>query len=160
MSFSMSAMDVAPAEMTSSLDPGASAGLLPRTRARISPSIVFVTVSGVGDFDSADSIRLSRLTLDETWIWLSELRRIRYTVARSIGSLTHRGKSSVNHRRCGDDWFLQARCPACRTTGDINLRTFDWHGGAQSCRGGVLLRAQRQKVDYGVTDRTADKLLS
>src|SRR5580704_17975074 len=116
MSFSMSAMDVAPAEMASSLDPGASAGLLPRTRARISPSIVFVAVSGAGDFDSADSIRLSRLTLDKTRIWLSVLRRIRHTVARSIGSVTHHGKSSVNHPRCGDDWFLQARCPAYRAT--------------------------------------------
>jgi hypothetical protein len=27
-------------------------------------------------------------------------------------------------------WFLRARCPACRTTGDVDLRTFDWHRGA------------------------------
>ena len=27
-------------------------------------------------------------------------------------------------------WFLRARCPACRTTGDIDLRTLDWHRGA------------------------------
>jgi hypothetical protein len=26
--------------------------------------------------------------------------------------------------------FLRARCPACRTTGDVDLRTFDWHRGA------------------------------
>jgi hypothetical protein len=24
-------------------------------------------------------------------------------------------------------WFLRARCPACRTTGDVDLRTLDWH---------------------------------
>jgi hypothetical protein len=29
-------------------------------------------------------------------------------------------------------WFLQARCPACRTTGDVDLRTLDWHRGAAS----------------------------
>src|SRR5580704_11607742 len=23
-------------------------------------------------------------------------------------------------------WFLWARCPACRTTGDVDLRTLDW----------------------------------
>jgi hypothetical protein len=27
-------------------------------------------------------------------------------------------------------WFLRARCPARRTTGDINLRALDWHRGA------------------------------
>jgi hypothetical protein len=27
-------------------------------------------------------------------------------------------------------WFLQARCPACRTTGDVDLRALDWHRGA------------------------------
>jgi hypothetical protein len=27
-------------------------------------------------------------------------------------------------------WFLQARCPACRTTGDVDLRMLDWHRGA------------------------------
>ena len=27
-------------------------------------------------------------------------------------------------------WFLRARCPACRTTGDIELRRLDWHRGA------------------------------
>ena len=27
-------------------------------------------------------------------------------------------------------WFLRARCPACRTTGDIDLRRLDWHRGA------------------------------
>jgi hypothetical protein len=27
-------------------------------------------------------------------------------------------------------WFLQARCPAYRTTGDVDLRTLDWHRGA------------------------------
>jgi len=26
-------------------------------------------------------------------------------------------------------WFLRARCP-CRTTGDVDLRTLDWHRGA------------------------------
>jgi len=71
-------------------------------------------------------------------------------------------------------WFLRARCPACRTTGDVDLRTFDWHPGAAVtaltpravvpilsaectvCRigvpvqgervGGILRRAQRQSV--------------
>src|ERR1700722_7739728 len=145
MSFSMSTMDVAPAEMASSLDPGASSGLLPRTSARISPSIVFVTVSGAGDIDSADSIRLSRLTLDKTWIWLSVFRRIRHTVARSIGSLTHHSKSSVNHPRCGDYWFLRTRCPACRTTGDVDLRAFDWHRGPlpRRCRADPADRMRR-----------------
>ena len=41
-------------------------------------------------------------------------------------------------------WFLRARCPACRTTGDVDLRTLDWHRGAAvtvltpalSCRSG------------------------
>ena len=27
-------------------------------------------------------------------------------------------------------WFLRARCPACRTTGDVDLRKLDWHRGA------------------------------
>ena len=27
-------------------------------------------------------------------------------------------------------WFLRARCPACRTTGDVDLRGLDWHRGA------------------------------
>jgi hypothetical protein len=27
-------------------------------------------------------------------------------------------------------WFLRARCPACRTTGDVDLRRLDWHRGA------------------------------
>jgi hypothetical protein len=27
-------------------------------------------------------------------------------------------------------WFLRARCPACRATGDVDLRTLDWHHGA------------------------------
>ena len=42
-------------------------------------------------------------------------------------------------------WFLRRRCPACRNTGDVDLRTLDWHRGAavtaltpalscQSCR--------------------------
>src|SRR5580704_2410945 len=30
----------------------------------------------------------------------------------------------------GGYWFLRARCPACRTTGDVDLRTLDWHRGA------------------------------
>jgi hypothetical protein len=35
-------------------------------------------------------------------------------------------------------WYLRARCPACRTIGDVDLRTLDWHRGAAvtalSCR--------------------------
>jgi hypothetical protein len=27
-------------------------------------------------------------------------------------------------------WFLRARCPACRTTGDVDLRKLDWRRGA------------------------------
>ena len=27
-------------------------------------------------------------------------------------------------------WFLRARSPACRTAGDVDLRTLDWHRGA------------------------------
>jgi hypothetical protein len=27
-------------------------------------------------------------------------------------------------------WFLRARRPACRTTGDVDLQTLDWHRGA------------------------------
>ena len=27
-------------------------------------------------------------------------------------------------------WFLWARCPACRTIGDVDLRSLDWHHGA------------------------------
>jgi len=27
-------------------------------------------------------------------------------------------------------WFLRARCPACRTTGDVDLRALDWHRSA------------------------------
>src|SRR6202050_5903038 len=27
-------------------------------------------------------------------------------------------------------WFLRTRCPACRTTGDVDLRTLDWHRSA------------------------------
>jgi hypothetical protein len=29
-----------------------------------------------------------------------------------------------------DYWYLRANCPACRTTGDVDLRTLDWHRGA------------------------------
>jgi hypothetical protein len=40
-------------------------------------------------------------------------------------------------------WFLRARCPACRTIGDVDLRALDWHRDAEvtalipklSCRG-------------------------
>jgi hypothetical protein len=28
------------------------------------------------------------------------------------------------------NFFLRARCPACRDTGDVDLRTFDWRRGA------------------------------
>ncbi len=37
-------------------------------------------------------------------------------------------------------WFLRARCPACRTTGDVDLRTLDWHRGAavRLCRASGL----------------------
>ena len=27
-------------------------------------------------------------------------------------------------------WFLWLRCPACRITGDVDMRTLDWHPGA------------------------------
>jgi hypothetical protein len=27
-------------------------------------------------------------------------------------------------------WFLRARCPLCRTAGDVDLRTLDWHRAA------------------------------
>jgi hypothetical protein len=27
-------------------------------------------------------------------------------------------------------WFLWVRCPACRTSGDVDLRLLDWHRGA------------------------------
>src|SRR3984957_6810457 len=27
-------------------------------------------------------------------------------------------------------WYLWARCPACRTTGAVDLRRLDWHRGA------------------------------
>jgi hypothetical protein len=27
-------------------------------------------------------------------------------------------------------WFLRARCPACRTTGDVDLRKLGWHRSA------------------------------
>jgi hypothetical protein len=27
-------------------------------------------------------------------------------------------------------WLLRARCPACRTAGDVDLRTLDWHRSA------------------------------
>jgi hypothetical protein len=27
-------------------------------------------------------------------------------------------------------WFLQARCPACHATGDVDLRALEWHRGA------------------------------
>ena len=75
-------------------------------------------------------------------------------------------------------WFLRARCPACRTTGDVDLRTLDWaplrgRDGpyaravvpilpaeravcgisvpveVERCRG-VLRRAQRQQVGQRV----------
>ena len=29
-------------------------------------------------------------------------------------------------------WFLRARCPACRPTGDVDLRALDWHRGADA----------------------------
>jgi hypothetical protein len=41
------------------------------------------------------------------------------------------GCSCCSHRRSAAGyWFLWARCPACRTTGDVDLRTLDWHCGA------------------------------
>ena len=30
----------------------------------------------------------------------------------------------------GGYWYLRASCPACRTTGDVDPRTLDWHRGA------------------------------
>ena len=27
-------------------------------------------------------------------------------------------------------WFIRARCPACRSTGDVDLWALDWHRGA------------------------------
>jgi hypothetical protein len=49
-------------------------------------------------------------------------------------------------------WFLRARCPACRTTGAVDLRTLDWHRGAAvtaltpalSCRSLSTERAVRR----------------
>jgi hypothetical protein len=35
-------------------------------------------------------------------------------------------------------WFLRARCPACRTTGDVDLRTLDW--APRRCRDGPYAR--------------------
>jgi hypothetical protein len=58
-------------------------------------------------------------------------------------------------------WFLHARCPACRTTGSVDLRQLDWHRGAavtaltpalscRACRPNVqfaeLLRLSRSSV--------------
>ncbi len=42
-------------------------------------------------------------------------------------------------------WFLRARCPACRTTGDVDLRTLDRHRGAAVTPGAVvpILLAER-----------------
>jgi hypothetical protein len=28
-------------------------------------------------------------------------------------------------------WFLRARCPDCRTTGDVDLRALDWYPAAR-----------------------------
>ena len=46
-------------------------------------------------------------------------------------------------------WFLGARCPACRTTGDVDLRRLDWHRGAavtaliRHCRAAPAGRTRR-----------------
>jgi hypothetical protein len=40
-------------------------------------------------------------------------------------------------------WLLRARCPACRTAGDVDLRTLDWHRGAV-----VTARIPRCRADY------------
>ena len=40
-------------------------------------------------------------------------------------------------------WFLWARCPACRTTGDVDLRRLDWHRGAAVTALIPLYRADR-----------------
>ena len=35
-----------------------------------------------------------------------------------------------NERQAKRMPYLRARCPACRTTGDVDLRALDWHRGA------------------------------
>ena len=42
-------------------------------------------------------------------------------------------------------WFLRARCPACRTTGDVDLRKLDWHRGAAATA--LILVLGRKIVD-------------
>jgi hypothetical protein len=53
-------------------------------------------------------------------------------------------------------WFLRARYPACRITGDVDLRTLDWHRGAAvmalipalSCRSYRRMRRSRNWFAY------------
>src|SRR5277367_3920220 len=78
MRFSISATDVAPAARGSSVDDtAASAGLLPRTSARMSPSSISIVVSD--DLDFATSIGFS------------------ISQSASQRTLSYRGKGDVNH---------------------------------------------------------------
>jgi hypothetical protein len=56
-------------------------------------------------------------------------------------------------------WFLRARCPACRTTGDVDLRTLDWHRGAavtaltRRCRADPAGRTHRSLNSFACPSR-------
>ena len=45
-------------------------------------------------------------------------------------------------------WFLRARCPACRTTGDVDLRTLDWQRGRDSPYAALSCRSYRQNAPF------------
>jgi len=101
-----------------------------------------------------------------------------------LGSLSHYGKSSVNYPQCGEKGrALRTNTHALARPAEARLAPSRCGDGAHAraivpilpaerticrtrlpleverCRG-VLRRALRQQVDYRVTDRTADKLLS
>ena len=47
-------------------------------------------------------------------------------------------------------WFLWARCPACRTTGAVDLRSLDWHpGAAVTAQGLIKTLVQHQSIGEG-----------
>ena len=63
-------------------------------------------------------------------------------------------------------WFLRARCPACRTTGDVDLRTLDWHRGAavtaltRRCRADPADGARRLPNSYAYRRRTLPRSIT
>jgi hypothetical protein len=47
------------------------------------------------------------------------------TIGDGIQQAQNGGEAAIK----ADYWFLRVRCPACRTTGDVDLHELVWHQG-------------------------------